>query len=137
MTKRTLLLSITVAILAVVSACNRAADTSNLKEIQKQRSGEYVVSLLNDSGQLKQGKNDFVLEVREASDNQLVDVGAIQASTSMPMPGTANMVGEMSVSPSGTKGRYNVSSTLPMQGQWTTALTFQNGQKTQFALRTQ
>ena len=89
-------------VLAVVvggglAACGggERSDTSNLKEIQKQRAGEYIVTLLNDTGQLKEGKNDFVFEVRAASDNQLVDVGAIQVGTSMPMPGMPNMVGEI------------------------------------------
>lgn len=138
MARNTVIAGVLGAVIALtLAACGGGGDAANLKEIQKQRAGEYVVSLLNDTGQLKEGKNDFVLEVRQASDNQLVDVGTIQTGTSMPMPGMPNMVGEMSVTPSGTKGRYTVSSTLQMKGQWNTTFTFQNGQKVQFALKAQ
>ena len=43
---------------------------------------------LNETGQLKEGPNNFVLEFRRASDKKLVDVGEVQLNTSMPMPGT-------------------------------------------------
>ena len=47
----------------------------NLKEIQQQRSGDYVVALLNETGDLKQGPNNLTLEFRRANDNQLADAG--------------------------------------------------------------
>ena len=137
MVRSTVMSGVVLVAVAIGMAACSGGGTANLKEIQKQRAGDYVVTLLNDSGQLKQGKNEFVLEVRNASDNQLVDAGPIQTGTSMPMPGAPNMVGEITVTPTDTKGRYTVSSTMQMKGQWTTTFTFQNGQKVTFALRTQ
>lgn len=74
-----------IAILAVLSgslaACSGGDSAASQKEISKQRSGDYVVLLLNDTGQLKQGENTYTLEFRIAFDNSLVDVGEVQAST--------------------------------------------------------
>ncbi len=64
--------TIVIAFALVMTACG--GDASNLKQIQQQRAGDYVVTVLSETGQLKQGPNNFVLEFRKASDNQLADV---------------------------------------------------------------
>ena len=121
---------------AVLVACGGNGG-GDLKEVQKQRAGEYVVTVLADDGKVREGNNDFVLEFRRASDNQLVDVGAVQLNSSMPMPGMPNMVAEMSASPSGTPGRYDVDSTFQMRGAYATTVTFATGQRAQFTLNVQ
>jgi hypothetical protein len=106
-------------------------------EIQKQRAGDCVVVLLGDAPQVKEGDNKLALEFRRAADDELVDVGNVGATNQMPMPGMPNMVGETTVTSSGTPGRYTVTCRFPMKGQWNTSFTFANGQKAQFALKTQ
>jgi len=126
------------AIAIVSAACGGGGGAaSNLKEIQKQNAGDYVVTLLSESGQLKNGNNQFVIEVRNSSDNQLVDVGEIQSASTMPMPGMPNMIGETSVTKTATAGRYNATASFSMAGKWNATLTFANGQKVQLALRAQ
>ena len=75
-----------VALGLVLTACG-GSDKSNLKQIDQQRTGDYIVTALNETGQVKQGPNKFVLEFRKASDNKLTDVGNVQLNSAMPMPG--------------------------------------------------
>ena len=109
---------------------------SNLKQIQQQRSGDYIVSLLNETGQLEQGPNQLTLEFHNAK-HELTAVGNVQITSTMAMPGMAPMVGTASVKPAGTPGRYDLSVDLGKTGRWDVVLTFDNGQKVQFALKAQ
>jgi len=127
-----------VALALVLTACGGSGDdTSNLKQIQQQRAGEYLVTLLSETGQLKQGPNKFVLEFRKASDNQLTDVGNVQLNSLMPMPGMSPMSGGASATPSGTPGRYNIESDFQMVGTWNFTVKFGNGQQARFSLKAQ
>ncbi len=127
-----------VALALVLTACGGSGDdTSNLKQIQQQRAGEYLVTLLSETGQLKQGPNKFVLEFRKASDNQLTDVGNVQLNSLMPMPGMAPMSGGASATPTGTPGRYQIESDFQMVGTWNFTVKFGGGQQARFALKAQ
>jgi hypothetical protein len=64
------------------------------------------VTLGSESGQWKQGKNDFMLEFTSAKDKQPVDAGKVSLSTSMTMSGMAPMIGGATLSPDKTPGRY-------------------------------
>jgi hypothetical protein len=128
-------LSVVLAGLTLV-ACSSGGG-SELKQLSQQRVGDYVVSLLSESGQLKQGPNKYVMEFRRASDNQLLDVGEVKLNSQMPMPGMAPMIGGASATPSGTPGRYNVESNFPMRGKWTFQATFGNDQRVMFQVNVQ
>lgn len=122
----------------VLTACGKGGDdTSNLKKIDQQRTGDYVVTALNETGQVKQGPNKFVLEFRKVSDNKLTDVGNVQINSTMPMPGMPPMNAGASATPSGTAGRYNVESDIPMRGKWGFAVNFASGQRAQLAINVQ
>lgn len=122
----------------VLTACGGGGgDTSNLKQIQQQRVGDYVVTVLNETGQLKQGQNKFFLEFRKASDTQLADVGDVQLNSLMAMPGMSPMSGGASATPTGTPGRYQIESDFQMAGTWNFTVKFGNGQQARFALRAQ
>lgn len=129
--------AVAASVLALTACGGSGGDTSNLKQIEQQRAGEYVVTLLNETGQLKQGPNKFVLEFRKASDNQLTDVGNVQLNSLMPMPGMSPMSGGASATPSGTPGRYNVESDFQMAGTWNFTVKFGNGQQARFSLKAQ
>ncbi len=138
MRMKVILAATAVAVMALVlTACGSGGDTSNLKQIQQQRAGEYVITLLNETGQLKQGPNKFVLEFRKASDNQLTDVGNVQLNSLMPMPGMAPMSGGASATPTGTPGRYQIESDFQMVGTWNFTVKFGNGQQARFSLKAQ
>lgn len=103
-------------VLLLVAACG-AGQNVQLKELQRVKTGALDVVLLAPGDSLKQGKGSFVLEFRDAGGN-LVDVGNVMVGASMPMPGMAPMFGESTVTPSATKGRYDVASDLGMAGTW-------------------
>ncbi|MEP7272890.1 MAG: FixH family protein [Acidobacteriota bacterium] len=120
-----------------LAACGKGGDASNLKQIAQQRAGDYVVTLLSESGQLKQGPNKYVMEVRMAADNMLMDVGEVRLGSQMAMPGMAPMIGGASATPSGTPGRYNVESNFEMRGKWSFQATFGNNQRVMFPINVQ
>ena len=110
------------------------APAAELKQIQQQRSGDYVITLLNESGSLKQGTNNLTLEVRRG--DQLVDPGNVQVKPMMEMKGAGPMLANSRATPSGTPGRYNVTTDLSMAGQWKVMVTFTGGE-TEFTLSNQ
>jgi hypothetical protein len=103
-------------VIVLVAACS-GADSAPLKELQRVKAGMLNVMLLAPGDALKHGKGRFVLEFQDA-DGNLVDVGTVMVGASMPMAGMAPMFGECLVTPSPTKGRYEVVSDLGMAGTW-------------------
>jgi hypothetical protein len=101
----------------VVAACTAGDDAPPLEELQRTRSGAVDVVLLSSDGAVSKGADSFTIEFR-AADGQLVDVGAVKANLTMPMAGMAPMAGDVTVRPSGAKGRYLVNSHLSMAGTW-------------------
>ena len=104
------------AALLLLTACG-SNETAQLKELQRVKTGAIDIVLLAPGDSLKQGQGRFVLEFRDAGGN-LVDVGNVMVGASMPMPGMAPMFGESTVTPSATKGRYDVASDFGMAGTW-------------------
>lgn len=101
-----------VAMLGVVSP----AVAADLKAVYTQKTQDVVVTVMNESGQWTQGKNDFVLEFKTAKDNQPVDAGKVSLSTSMAMPGMAPMIAGATVVPDKTPGRYTGTISFPDRG---------------------
>ena len=105
-------------------ACN---DKSELKIVQQQQVRDYTVTLLSETGTIKNGGSDFTLEFRKASDKQLVDVSPVDVAPVMEMPGMAPMMGSTTITPTDTPGRYNVKCNLSMAGLWKFNLKFGSG----------
>lgn len=120
-----------------VKSSQQAEEQLNMKMIAQQQVGDYLVMVLSDTGQLKEGPNKFILEFRNGSDKKLIDVGEVQLNSQMPMPGMSDMIGGSSAAPSGTPGRYNVESEFSMRGTWYFTVTFGKGQRVKFALKAQ
>ena len=76
------------------------------KVIATQKTRDVVVTLKNDAGQWKQGKNAFVLEFTSVKDQQPVDAGKATLNTSMTMSGMAPMIAGATLTPDKTPGRY-------------------------------
>lgn len=139
MKMKSILTALAVAVLGLtIAACKSSSgSTSELKQVAQQRAGDYVVTLLSDTGQLKQGPNKYVMEFRMAADNMLVDVGEVKLGSQMAMPGMAPMIGGAAATPSGTPGRYNVESDFEMRGKWSFQATFGNNQRVMFPINVQ
>ena len=94
-----------------------ASTPSPAKEITSQRSNDLIVSLVNETGDLAQGQNRFVIAFRSASSNQPVDVGKVSVSSTMPMPGMPMSAG-IELSPTGETGKYLAKGDFSMSGGW-------------------
>jgi len=106
----------------------------NMKEIGKKDAGGYVITLSSDTGSLKQGANNLTLEFRKG--DQLADPGNVEVKPMMEMKGMGPMLANSKATPSGTAGRYNISTDISMAGPWKFMITFSGGQ-TEFDLMTQ
>jgi YtkA-like len=82
------------------------AGAADLKVIKSQKAKDVSISLLNETGQWKPGKNEFVVAFTSTKDNSPVDVGKVTLNTSMPMPGMAPMIAGATLQPETPPGRY-------------------------------
>jgi hypothetical protein len=114
----TLTLSVVLAVGAVGLA--RAED----KTIATQKAKDVVITLKNEAGRWKQGKNAFVLEFTSAKDEQPVDAGKVALNTSMTMSGMAPMIAGATLTPDKTPGRYLGTIDFPDTGTRQVAITW-------------
>jgi hypothetical protein len=101
-------------VITAVVALGSAAGAADLKAIKTQKAKDVTVSVLNETGQWKPGKNDVVLEFTK--DKKPVDVGKVTLSAAMPMPGMAPMITGATLEPKGP-GRYEGTITFPDSGE--------------------
>ena len=129
------------------------APEKSLKQIGQERSGDYIVTLLSETGAVKQGPNRFVLEVRNAATNELTPVEQVHIETNMEMQGHPPMIGSGSAVPGDVPGRYIVGSDFAaklaigdtesspsagrMAGQWKLVVTFHPNQRIEFSASVQ
>lgn len=83
-----------------------ASASAQEKTIATHKTKDVVVTLKSESGQWKQGKNSFVLELTSAKDKTPIDAGKVSLGTSMNMPGMAPMVAGATLRPDKAPGRY-------------------------------
>jgi hypothetical protein len=75
------------------------------------------VVLLSPRDALRHGQDTFVIEFRRTSGGALVDVGTVQGSATMPMPGMP-MLATIEVTRTSVPGRYEATSDFSMAGTW-------------------
>ena len=126
---------IPLALLWLQSACSK--EPANLVQIQQQRSGDYVVTLFNDTGVVKQHSNKLVLEIRNGATNEPADVNNLQIQASMRMPGMGPMFGNVSSTRKIGVGRYDFDADVSMAGLWNFVVTFDPMARVQFNLNAQ
>jgi YtkA-like protein len=98
--------------------CNRGkVDIASLKPASTRTVGNLTVVLLNKSGDLMQGQNEFLVQFKDEQ-GQPADVGDVQLGSSMSMPSMAPMSGDAEITPSGQTGIYKVTSNFAMSGAW-------------------
>ena len=101
-----------------VSGCDGGkVDMASLKPVTTRTVGNLSIVLADDTGDLKQGQNNFVLQFRDQG-GQPVDVGEVQLGSSMSMPSMAPMSGGSEITPTGQTGTYRVKSNFGMSGSW-------------------
>ena len=103
--------------LGLVACGGNKIETENLKPVETRTVGNLTIVLLNRTGDLNQGQNDFVVQFRDQQ-GKPVDVGNVQFGSSMSMPGMAPMSGNSEITPAGQTGTYRVKSDFAMSGAW-------------------
>jgi len=124
-----------IASLLLPVSCNNQAGT--LVQVQQGRSGDYTVTLLSDTGAVKQHSNNLTLEIRNAASNELANASNVQIQTSMRMPGMGPMFGNLSSIRQVSPGRYEFDADFSMSGQWSFLVTFEPNGRVQFTLNAQ
>ena len=116
--KRVLVIVAALAVAISLVGCKSSGlDVSQLKPIETHKVGAINVVLMNDTGELKQGQNNFVVQFRNQQ-GQPVDVGDVQLGSNMSMPAMAPMSGESEITLAGQTGTYRVKSNFAMSGAW-------------------
>lgn len=109
---------IVLSFLFIIAGCNgNKVDISSLKPAATKTVGKLTVVLLNKTGELTQGQNEFVVEFKD-DQGQPVDVGDVQIGSSMSMPGMTPMSGDSGVTETKQTGIYKVTSNFAMSGAW-------------------
>jgi YtkA-like len=127
--------SLWVILAILVMSCSRG--TTEFKPIQQQRSGDYTVTISNDTGILKMHSDHLRLEFRNAATNESANVTNVQIQASMVMPGMGPMFGNISTPKQTAPGQYELDADVGMAGQWNMVVTFDPNGRAQFALRAQ
>jgi len=104
-------------ILAVAGCSGDKVNLSSLKPAATRTVGKLTIVLLNKSGELMQGQNEFVVQFKDGQ-GQPADVGDVQIGSSMSMPSMAPMSGDAELTPTGQTGIYKVTSNFAMSGAW-------------------
>lgn len=113
-----ILYAILIALVITIAGCHSGKiDVSSLKPAGTRTVGKLTITLLNKSGELKQGQNDFVVQFTD-DQGQPADVGDVQLGSSMSMPSMAPMSGDSELTPTGQTGIYKVTSNFAMSGAW-------------------
>ena len=116
--RKVLVIFAALAIAASLVGCKSSdLDVSKLKPIETHKVGDINVVLMNDTGELKQGQNNFVVQFQNQQ-GQPVDVGEMQLGSNMSMPSMAPMSGESEITPADQTGTYRVKSNFAMSGAW-------------------
>jgi hypothetical protein len=122
---------ISLSVVALLCACRNSGE---LKTVHTQQAGEYTVTVLSETGSVKNGASEFVLEFRKTADNQPANVGSVEVAPVMDMPGMSPMMGSTTTTTGDAIGRYNVKYNLSMAGLWKFNVKFGDGQSARINL---
>jgi hypothetical protein len=122
---KTLSVILMVFVLGLVgcSGNNSKVDITSLKPATTKTVGKLTITLLNSTGELTQGQNEFVVQFKDDK-GQPADVGEVQLGSNMSMPGMAPMSGDSEIKPTGQTGIYKVTSHFGMSGAWHFAISW-------------
>jgi hypothetical protein len=104
-------------IFTVAGCSGDKVNLSDLKPAASKSVGKLTIVLLNKSGELMQGQNEFVVQFKD-DQGQPADVGDVQIGSSMSMPSMAPMSGDSEITATGQTGIYKVTSNFAMSGAW-------------------
>ena len=82
------------------------------------------MNLIHPNGQLQNAMNEILIEFRDATSGELVDVGTVKFDLDMNMPGMAMHSGS-TIQPTGPPGLYRANVKPDMAGDWMVTLRYE------------
>lgn len=111
-------LTIIFSIVLLAAACGGAGSSGQNKVIKSGTINNLTVSLLNDTGKLKNGEQELLLEFKDSS-GKTVDVGSASLNFNMPAMGSmAEMNDPATLTTTSTPGVYKGKVKIEMPGEW-------------------
>src|SRR5258707_12121284 len=98
-------------IFAVAGCSGDKVNLSALKPAASKSAGKLTIVLLNKSGELMQGQNEFVVQFKD-DHGQPADVGDVKIGSRISMPPMAPMSGDSEITATGQTRIYNVPSSF-------------------------
>ncbi len=89
-----------------------------------QKVNDLSVNFIHPKGQLQNAMNDILIEFRDSTSGELVDVGTVKFDLDMNMPGMVMHSGA-TIEPTGTPGQYRAKVKPDMGGDWTATLHYE------------
>ena len=89
-----------------------------------QKVNDLTVNFIHPKGQLQNAMNEILIEFRDATSGELVDVGTVKFDLDMNMPGMVMHSGS-TIRPSGTPGLYSAEVKPDMAGDWMATLRYE------------
>ena len=116
-------------VVLLFTACGSKPETGGKvptgKTIKAVPVGSLTATLLNDSGQLKQGNQEFMVTFTDSS-GKPVDVGAVSLNFHMAQMGTmAAMNDQTTFTTTETPGVYRGKASIEMAGEWQAQLAYE------------
>lgn len=111
---------------ALAAACGGDSSSSQSKVIKSSPIGNNMtVSLMNDTGKLKNGEQELMLEFKDSA-GKTVDVGAASLNFNMPAMGSmAEMNDSATLTTTSTPGVYKGKVKIEMPGEWQAQISFE------------
>jgi hypothetical protein len=109
----------------IAAACGGAGTSGSEEVIKSTKIDGLTVSLLSDSGELKNGENDLVLSFTDASGNP-VEINAASLNFHMPAMGSMpEMNGGATLTTTDMPGRFRAKTSIEMAGTWEAQIRYQ------------
>ncbi len=89
-----------------------------------QKVKDLTVNLIHPKGQLQNAMNEILIEFRDTTSGELVDVGTVKFDLDMNMPGMVMHSGS-TIQPTGKPGLYKVNVKPDMPGDWMATLRYE------------
>ncbi len=117
----TVILSLTLA-----AACGSSSSGSALKPIQTKKTDDNLtLTLSNDTGKLKNGRQELTLAFTDAS-GKPAEINAATLNFNMPAMGSmAEMNNATTLTTTPTPGQFNGSVNIEMPGEWIAQITYE------------
>lgn len=125
-TKTFVILTVIFTLTILAAACGSATSGGDMKPIQTKKTDDNLtVTLSNDTGKLKNGKQELTLAFTDASGNP-AEISAASLNFMMPAMGSmAEMNDPATLTTTGTPGQFKGSVNIEMPGEWQAQITYE------------